>query len=277
MFLCNSNNLDKEQVMDYNYRQDSYNTPESTPRMFCDYLSCNTRLFFFYRMITLIIKATHKIIKKHCYTIEDWCDDSYYARRSVEGCGTKVHFRGMSNIDKISGPVVFIGNHMSTLETFLLPGIICPRKVASFVVKKELVESSYFGPIMRSTKPVVVGRENPMEDLKTVLNEGTDILKSGRSMIVFPQSTRTAQFQAEKFNSIGVKLARKAEVPVIPIANKTDFWGNGKVIKDFGKISRKKDVYIEFGEPLNVEGNGKETHTKVVKFIQSKLNEWKSL
>lgn len=260
--------------MDYNYRQDSYDTPENTPRMFGDYLSCGTRLFFFYRMIMLIIKATCKILKKSRYTIEDWCDDSYYARRSVEGCGTRVHFRGMSNMDKVSGPVVFIGNHASTLETFLLPGIICPRKVASFVVKKELVKSSYFGRIMRSTRPVVVNRENPVEDLKTVLNEGTDILKSGRSMIVFPQSTRTAKFNPEEFNSIGVKLAKKAEVPVIPMAIKTDFWGNGKIIKDFGKISRDKDVYIEFGEPLIVEGNGKETHAKIVNFIQEKLKEW---
>lgn len=262
--------------MDYNYRLDSYDTPENTPRMFGDYLSCNTRLFFFYRMVRVIIAANLKIKKKGCYTIEDWCDDSYYVCRSVEGCGTKLHFRGMSNIEKVSGPVVFIGNHMSTLETFLLPGIICARKPSSFVVKKELIESFYFGRIMRGTKPVVVGRKNPIEDLKTVLNEGTAILNSGRSMIVFPQSTRSARFQPEEFNSIGVKLAKKADVPVIPLAIKSDFWGNGKVIKDFGKISREKDVYIEFGTPMQVEGNGKETHAKIVEFIQTKMNEWKS-
>jgi len=262
--------------MDYNYRQDNYETPESTRRMFGDYLSCGTRLFFFYRMIRVIIAANLKIKKKGCYTTEDWCDDSYYVCRSVEGCGTKIHIKGMSSMDKISGPVVFIGNHMSTLETFLLPGIVCPRKPSSFIVKRELVESVYFGPIMRGTKPVVVGRENPIEDLKTVLREGTDILKSGRSMIVFPQSTRTAQFQPEEFNSIGVKLAKKAEVPIIPVAIKTDFWGNGKIIKDFGKINRDKDVYIEFGEPLQVEGSGKETHTKIIEFIQKKLKEWET-
>jgi 1-acyl-sn-glycerol-3-phosphate acyltransferase len=95
-------------------------------------------------------------------------------------------------------------------------------------------------------------------------------------MIVFPQSTRTAQFQPEEFNSIGVKLAKKAEVPIIPVAIKTDFWGNGKIIKDFGKINRDKDVYIEFGEPLQVEGSGKETHTKIIEFIQKKLKEWET-
>lgn len=269
--------MSQRKSMDFNYRQDSYDTPENTPRMFGDYLLCGTRLFFFYRMARVIISANRKILKKGCYTIEDWCDDSYYTFRSVEGCGAKIHIRGMNFIDSVSGPAVFIGNHMSTLETFLLPGIICPRKPSSFIVKKELTESFYFGRIMRGTKPIVVGRENPMEDLKTVLNDGTAKLKSGRSVIVFPQSTRSAKFNPEEFNSIGVKLAKKADVPIIPMAIKTDFWGNGKIIKDFGKISREKDVHIEFGESLRVEGNGKETHTKVVKFIQRRLDEWKDI
>ena len=163
---------------------------------------------------------------------------------------------------------------MSTLETFLLPGLICPRKPSSFVVKKELVESFYFGPIMKGTLPIVVGRHNPMDDLRVILSEGASKLKSGRSVIVFPQHTRSVQFKPNEFNSVGIKLAKKAEVMVIPMAVKTDFWGNGKVVKDFGKVNRAKDVYIEFGEPMTVDGNGKEPHQKIVDFIKSRLTKW---
>lgn len=261
-------------MMGFDYREDNYDTPSDTKRLPGDYLSLNSRHYFFYRMIRLIASANHIIHKKGCYSIEDWCESSYYAFKSVEGCGGKIHIRGMSNMDKVSSPVVFIGNHMSTLETFLLPGLICPRKPSSFVVKRELVESFYFGPIMRGTLPVVVGRNNPMEDLKTVLNEGSEKLKSGRSMIVFPQHTRSAVFKPDEFNTIGVKLAKKAEVKVIPIALKTDFWGNGKIIKDFGKVNRDKFIYIEFGEPMSVEGNGKETHIHIIEFIKKKLLTW---
>lgn len=261
-------------MMNFNFREDSYDTPPGNKRVLGDYLLLNSRFFFFYRMIRLIANSNRVIREKGCYSIEDWSESSYYAFRSVEECGGKIHVRGLSNIDKVSSPVVFVGNHMSTLETFLLPGLICPRKPSSFVVKKELVESFYFGPIMRGTLPIVVGRHNPMDDLRVILGEGVEKLKSGRSIIVFPQHTRSVQFKPDEFNSVGVKLAKKAEVMVIPIAVKTDFWGNGKVVKDFGKVSRDKDVYIEFGEPLTANGNGKDTHNKIVEFIKSRLTKW---
>ena len=225
-------------------------------------------------MVNLIIKSNLIIRKKGCFSIEDWCESSYYAFKSVEDCGGRIHIKGLSNIDKVQSPVVFIGNHMSTLETFLLPGLICPRKPSSFVVKKELVESFYFGPIMRGTLPIVVGRHNPMDDLRVILGEGVNKLKSGRSVIVFPQHTRSVQFKPNEFNSVGIKLAKKAGTMVIPMAVKTDFWGNGKVVKDFGKVNRNYDVYIEFGEPLAVDNNGKETHLKIVDFIKSRLAKW---
>ncbi|MEI6054699.1 MAG: lysophospholipid acyltransferase family protein [Lentisphaerota bacterium] len=261
-------------IMNYDFRGDCYDTPPDRKKILGDYLLLNSRFFFFYRMIRLIASSNYVIRKKGRYSIEDWCESSYYALRSVEGCGGKIHVSGLSNIDKVQNPVVFVGNHMSTLETFLLPGLICPRKPSSFVVKKELVESFYFGPIMRGTLPIVVGRHNPMDDLRVILEEGVEKLKSGRSIIVFPQHTRSVQFKPKEFNSVGVKLAKKADVMVIPIAVKTDFWGNGKKIKDFGRVSRDKDVYIEFGEPMSVDGNGKETHNKIVEFIKSRLTKW---
>ena len=53
-------------------------------------------------------------------------------------------------------------------------------------------------------------------------------------------------FKPEEFNSIGVKLAKKAGVPVVPVAIKTDFWGNGRIIKELGPIDNKKTIHIKF-------------------------------
>ena len=35
----------------------------------------------------------------------------------------------------LDGPAVIVGNHMSTLETFALPGLVVPFKPLTFVVK----------------------------------------------------------------------------------------------------------------------------------------------
>ena len=75
-------------------------------------------------------------------------------------------------------------------------------------------------------------------------------------------------------SSIGVKLAKKAGVPVIPLALQTSAWKNGKFIKDFGGIDAEKDAHFSFGEPIHVKGKGAEEHQMIIEFIEAKLKEW---
>jgi hypothetical protein len=49
-----------------------------------------------------------------------------------------------------------------------------------------------------------------------MMDGGLARLKQGISIVVFPQTTRMVDFDASQFNSIGVKLAKKAGVPVVP-------------------------------------------------------------
>jgi 1-acyl-sn-glycerol-3-phosphate acyltransferase len=163
---------------------------------------------------------------------------------------------------------------MSALETFVLPVIIAPIKDATFVVKQSLVEYPVFKHVMRARNPVTVGRSNPRDDLKAVLEGGAERLKAGLSIIIFPQTTRTPVFYPDQFNSIGIKLAKRAGVPAVPFALKTDAWGNGNWLKDFGRIDPAKTVHFAFGKPLRIGDRGSEEHRQIVEFIQAKLKEW---
>ena len=71
-----------------------------------------------------------------------------------------------------------------------------------------------------------------------------------------------------------MKLARKAGVQVVPVAIRTDYWGNGKLIKELGPINRHIPVNIKFGEPFDIRGNGKEENQRIIDFIKSSLEEW---
>jgi 1-acyl-sn-glycerol-3-phosphate acyltransferase len=73
-----------------------------------------------------------------------------------------------------------------------------------------------------------------------------------------------------------VKLAKKAGVKVVPVALKTDFWGNGKIVKELGPIDRHKPIWFKFGEPFPISGNGKEENQKIIDFIKSSLKEWEN-
>jgi len=160
---------------------------------------------------------------------------------------------------------------MSALETMVPVNLIHPFKPVLFVIKKELSEYPVFRHIMNATFPIVVGRENPRDDLMHVLNEGSSRLKEGKSIILFPQKTRSPIFDVSQFNTLGIKLAKRNNVTVTPMAVLTDAWSNGRFIKEFGKIEISKQVYITFGEPMKITGNGSEENEKVIKFIKDNL------
>jgi len=229
-------------------------------------------LRFYPKMMSVVIKASSKA-KRGLYDNVEWCKSSLGIVRALESVGIGVEVRGMNHFTGFSGPAVFVSNHMSTLETFVLPVIIQPHKDVTFIVKESLIEYPVFKHIMRSRNPVVVSRTNAREDLKRVIEGGAERLAAGVSLVVFPQTTRVVRFDPVEFNSLGIKLARRTNVPVVPIALKTDAWSNGKRFKDFGRIIPKW-VRFAFAEPLWIKEKGIEEHQKVVDFISQKLAEW---
>ena len=164
---------------------------------------------------------------------------------------------------------------MSTLETFVLPSLIMPHVFdLTYVIKRSLVDYPVFGNVVKTRDPVVVDRVNPRDDLKVVMEEGTRRLEQGRSLVIFPHHTRTVEFDTRQFNSIGIKLAKKANALVVPIALLTWAWTAGKKIKDFGPIIPDRTIHFAFGEPFEVTGKGQEEQQRVVDFIQQHLAEW---
>lgn len=232
-------------------------------------------LSFYRRMMGVVWKAS-RLAKKGQYDDQSWCKSSYDILKALERLGTKIDIQHLENLTKLQQPCVIIGNHMSTLETFLLPYLICPKKSLTFVIKEALTTYPVFKHIMISRNPVVVGRSNPKKDFLTVLNEGLDRIQNGYSVVVFPQTTRMIDFDKAQFNSIGIKLAKKAKVPVVPLALKTDCWGNGTLIKDFGSIDPSNAIHFDFGKPLEIQGNGRDQHETVISHIENCLQGWRT-
>jgi len=163
---------------------------------------------------------------------------------------------------------------MSLAETLMLPGMVLAFSRVNFVIKEELRHYPVLGSIFKALGLIAVSRKNPREDFKVVLREGHKFISNGGSVLIFPQATRSVGFDIQAFNTLGVKLASRAGVPVVPVAIKTDFQGNGKWIKDMGPIDPRKMLYFKFGEPMAVEGKGRQAHQYVVEFISKNLKAW---
>ncbi len=228
----------------------------------------------FYINLFRIVISSGLNAKKGKYNKHDWANDSTAIFDELENAGIKFNLSGMNNLSAFDGPAVFISNHMSTLETMILPSLIQPKKEVTFIVKKELLDYPFFGPILQSRNPIAVGRNNPREDLILVIEQGIAKLKEGTSIIVFPQKTRKNKIQEEEFNTLGIKLAKKTNSYIVPVALATDAWGNGKYVKEIGKLDLSKTVNFAFGSPFKVETNGTKEHQQVIQFIKEKLVSW---
>ncbi|MGF1449889.1 MAG: lysophospholipid acyltransferase family protein [Opitutales bacterium] len=229
----------------------------------------------FYPKAFRIVRSASQRCRRGTYDYAQWQESAWEILRLFERLGTPVQVTGLEHVRACERPCVFIGNHMSTLETFVLSGLVpLPRKV-SFVIKQQLMEMPVFKHIMTWTDPIVVSRNDPRADLKAVLDGGRERLVRGISVIVFPQTTRATTLEPERFSSIGHKLARRAGAPIIPLALKTDAWGLGKVLKDWGPIDPKKPIRLEFGPAFEATGD-KAEHQRVIDFIQSRLERWQA-
>ena len=254
------------------FDKDTYKSKENS-RIFLDKLSLNTRTYFVIKYLQLLLR-NRPIAKKGMYDRKAWALSSFEVFKLIENCNGKFEIEGLNNLKNINEPVVIVSNHMSAMESMIFPALIAPFMEVTFVVKESLTKHFLFGVVMQARKPITVGRKNSKEDLVKVINQGKETLQNGTSVVIFPQGGRRDVFKAEEFNSLGVKLASMANVKILPIALKTDFWGNGKIIKDFGRINRKKPIHIKFGEPLTIEGNGKEQNKKIIEFISDNLANW---
>ena len=254
--------------------KDSYRTPESNKASLLFRLMFRSRWYFYFINFTVFIRcglcaAKGKLNKQM---------QIYYSNLNlllIEKCGGKIQIDGLEHLRELNGtPVVLIGNHMSLIETAVFHALAREYIDFSFIIKESLLRVPFFRHIMIAMKAVPVGRINPREDLKTVLVKGKSVLEEGRCIIVFPQATRAASFEPEKFNTIGIKLAKSAGVKVVPFALKTDFLGIGKRFRDLGPVHPEKVVHFEFAPAMEITGNGQEQHKAIIDFIQSRFDEW---
>jgi len=245
----------------------------TTPRNVSWFARTFPSMAFFVRLTGIVLRSSARA-KWSTYDGDAWARSSLEVLNALEKVGVRFEVTGIDYLKQVEGPCLVIGNHMSTLETMILPGIIQPIREVTFVVKQALIDYPIFKHVMRSRNPIAVSQNDPRGDLKRMLLGGQQRLADGVSVVVFPQGERTPTFEPSHFNSIGVKLASRAGVPIVPVALQTDAWGLGPIISDFGKIDPNKTVHIAFGPPLDVAGRGAEENEAIIEFIGEKLNQW---
>jgi putative phosphoserine phosphatase/1-acylglycerol-3-phosphate O-acyltransferase len=151
----------------------------------------------------------------------------------------------IEGLDKLrrDGPNIYVFNHQSLLDSMVLAHLLRGDVVA--MCKKEMADTPIVGRLLRQADTIFVDRE--ALDQTDVLQRALDVLKSGRSLIIAPEGSRSTLGDIQPFKHGAFYLARKAKVPIVPIVlhNVKDALPNG------GWLIRPATIRVTVLSPLS--------------------------
>ncbi|MEO0338634.1 MAG: HAD-IB family hydrolase, partial [Bacteroidota bacterium] len=116
-----------------------------------------------------------------------------------------------------SRPAVFLFNHQSNADMFIMAKLL--RRDFTGVAKKELQNMPLIGQMMASAGIIFVDRKNREKAIEA-MKPAVDALKSGISIAIAPEGTRSYSYKLGAFKKGAFHLAMQADVPVIPVVIK---------------------------------------------------------
>lgn len=140
--------------------------------------------------------------------------------------------RGRENIP--GGPCLIVCNHQSTWETIAVL-ILFPD--VAIITKEELLKVPIFGSFLRLSPMITIDRESGSKAIRKMVEEGAAALAGGRSVLIFPEGTRSEPGAPVEFKRGVELLYGKLNCALLPVAmNSGDFWRPGRQNKKAGRI-----------------------------------------
>lgn len=149
-------------------------------------------------------------------------------------CRQTYELRGRQNIP--SGPVLFASKHLSKWDSAVLPVLLGDPAV---VLRREMLWFPLYGSVIKRLKHLTVPRSADLAAAAQLLRNAQKRIKEGRSVLIFPEGTRTRvlPFPPPDYKRGVTALYKVLHVPCVPIAvNSGLFWPRNTLIRYPGKI-----------------------------------------
>jgi len=179
-----------------------------------------------------------------------------WARTIIRASGIKVDVEGRDNIP-MGRPVVFACNHASQFDIPILYEALPVQ--FRFVAKKELFKIPLLGFAMRLAGYIPIDRSGGKAALRS-LQEAVGSLKMGRSIIIFPEGTRSPDGRLGPFKTGGILIAVRAGCPIVPVA----ISGSHNVLPRGSLRVRPGRIKVTIGPPVRTVGPKGPVHKDIV-------------
>jgi len=202
------------------------------------------------------------LIDKDGRRVHFWCA-APWARVILRVCGIRVEVKGLEHVDA-SVPRIYMTNHQSFFDIFAL--LACLPVNFKFILKQELMKIPFLGPAMRKAGYIGIERDDPRKAVESMKQAALRI-KSGASVLIFPEGTRSPDGSLQEFKKGGFNLAVKSGCDIVPIGIRDSFR-----IAPKGSLKIRKGAFgLSIGSPICLSGLGKRDIPRLMQQVRSEM------
>lgn len=170
-----------------------------------------------------------------------------WARTVLGACGVRVVAEDFDRPLPDQAYLV-VSNHTSHFDVLAIYSQF-PRDLFA-VAKRELGYIPLFGWALRAGAAVMIDRGD-RHKAKASIDKAAVAIREGRSVLMFPEGTRSRTLELGPFKKGPFHLALAAQVPVLPVA----VVGAGDVLRPGDwRIHSGRAITVRMGRPISVEG-----------------------
>jgi 1-acyl-sn-glycerol-3-phosphate acyltransferase len=184
-------------------------------------------------------------------------------------CGVRVTVYGREKIQP-GRTYAFLANHQGNFDGPVLVHAI-PRNWSA-LIKQEMMRLPVFSLVLRQVRFIPIERSNPKK-ARAGIDLGVSLLAGGKSIMAFPEGTRSRDGRLGDFKKGVFIMAIQAQIPIVPITIL-----NSAQINPPGKYGTRPGlIEVYFHDPIETQGMTLEDRNKLVQLtrdaIASKLSQ----
>jgi len=174
---------------------------------------------------------------------------------AVRTLGPRITYHGLEKIPRVGGAVIAI-NHTSYIDW--MPAAIAVyhrRRRLRFMIKREMAQVKFVGFLMRGSSMIPVDRSAGAGAYAAAVQR----LREGELVGVYPEATISRSFELKEFKTGAARMAREAQVPIIPMIA----WGAHRMwTKDHPRklLRNRVPITLIVGEPLRATDSVEQTN-----------------
>ena len=153
---------------------------------------------------------------------------------------------GLEHLADLKGPIIFVANHNSHADTaailFALPYELKKQLVIA-AAKDYFYKNIIVGTIVSTLLNTFAFDRN---DVRGALAESTQLLLSGKSMLIYPEGSRDQK--KKSFKRGFAILAAECGLPVVPV----HLVGTAEMLPKGQLMPTRQHVSVSFGEPVYI-------------------------